>query len=115
MDQATLEVAKGVILVQTGKSTLIKMLTTLLPPTSGCATVAGYDIVREPGLVRRHIGYVPQLLSADSSLTAAENMLVSAWLYGIPAHERNQRIDGALAAMGLSELPVTWSPVIRAA
>lgn len=115
MDQATLEVAKGVILVQTGKSTLIKMLTTLLPPTSGCATVAGYDIVREPGLVQRHIGYVPQLLSADSSLTAAENMLVSAWLYGIPAHERNQRIDGALAAMGLSELPVTWSPVIRAA
>jgi len=42
-------------------------------------------------------------------------MLVSAWLYGIPAHERKQRIDGALAAMGLSELPVTWSPVIRAA
>jgi len=108
VDQATFEVAKGVIFGiigpnGAGKSTLIRMLTTLLPPTSGCATVAGYDIVREPGLVRRHIGYVPQLLSADSSLTAMENMLVSARLYGIPAHERKQRIDGALAAMGLSE------------
>jgi len=48
-----------------GKSTLIKMLTTLLPPTSGTATVAGYDIVRQSAEVRRHIGYVPQLLSAD--------------------------------------------------
>src|ERR1039458_5092121 len=51
-----------------GKSTLIKMLTTLLPPTSGSATVAGYDIVTQPAEVRRHIGYVPQLLSADGSL-----------------------------------------------
>jgi ABC-type Mn2+/Zn2+ transport system ATPase subunit len=51
----------------------------------------------------RHIGYVAQLLSADSSFTAAENMLVSARLYGIPVHERKQRIDRALAAMGLSE------------
>ncbi len=48
-----------------GKSTLIKMLTTLLPPTSGSASIAGFDIVRQPAKVRRHIGYVPQLLSAD--------------------------------------------------
>jgi len=59
-----------------GKSTLIKMLTTLLPPTSGSATVAGYDIVTQPAEVRRHIGYVPQLLSADGSLTGYENMLL---------------------------------------
>jgi ABC-type multidrug transport system ATPase subunit len=45
-----------------GKSTVIRMLTTLLPPTSGRAGVAGYDIIRQPGEVRRHIGYVPQLL-----------------------------------------------------
>ena len=86
-----------------GKSTLIKMLTTLLPPTSGSATVAGYDIVRQPAEVRRHIGYVPQLLSADGSLTGYENMLLSARLYGIPRRERQQRIKRALARMGLSE------------
>src|ERR1039458_8666284 len=87
-----------------GKSTLIKMLTTLLPPTSGSATVAGYDIVTQPAEVRRHIGYVPQLLSADGSLTGYENMLLSARLYGIPRRERAERITGALARMGLSEL-----------
>ena len=44
-----------------GKSTTIKMLTTLLPPTSGTARVAGFDVVRQPVDVRRHIGYVPQM------------------------------------------------------
>src|SRR5262245_54458794 len=48
-----------------GKSTTIKMLTTLLDPTAGTATVAGYDIVKQPSDVRRSIGYVPQLVSAD--------------------------------------------------
>jgi ABC-type sugar transport system ATPase subunit len=61
-----------------GKSTLIKMLTTLLPPSSGSASVVGYDIVGEPTEVRRRIGYVPQLLSADGSLTGYQNMLLSA-------------------------------------
>jgi ABC-2 type transport system ATP-binding protein len=87
-----------------GKSTLIKMLTTLLPPTSGSATVAGYDIVTQPAEVRRHIGYVPQLLSADGSLTGYENMLLSARLYGIPRRERAERIARALARMGLAEV-----------
>jgi ABC-2 type transport system ATP-binding protein len=86
-----------------GKSTLIKMLTTLLPTSSGTATVAGYDIVREPAQVRRHIGYVPQLLSADGSLTAYENLLLSARLYGVPRKERSQRVNRALERMGLSQ------------
>ena len=84
-----------------GKSTLIKMLTTLLPASSGTATVAGYDIVREPAQVRRHIGYVPQLLSADGSLTGYENLLLSARLYGVPRKERAQRVNRALERMGL--------------
>jgi ABC-2 type transport system ATP-binding protein len=65
----TLTINQGELfgLIGPGKSTLIKMLTTLLPPTSGSATVAGYDVVTQPSDVRRHIGYVPQLLSADSS------------------------------------------------
>jgi ABC-2 type transport system ATP-binding protein len=86
-----------------GKSTLIKMLTTLLPPTAGTATIVGYDIVRQSAAVRRQLGYVPQLLSADGSLTGYENMLLSARLYGVPRHERISRIARALARMGLSE------------
>jgi ABC-2 type transport system ATP-binding protein len=87
-----------------GKSTLIKMLTTLLPPTSGSAAVAGCDIVTQPAEVRRHIGYVPQLLSADGSLTGYENLLLSARLYGVPRQERAERITRALARMGLAEV-----------
>ena len=86
-----------------GKSTLIRMLTTLLPPTSGTARIAGYDIVSQPAEVRRQIGYVPQLLSADGSLTGYENMLLSARLYGVPRRERAERIARALARMGLTE------------
>jgi ABC-2 type transport system ATP-binding protein len=109
VDQVTLTINQGEIFGLigpngAGKSTLIKMLTTLLPPTSGSATVAGYDIVTQPSDVRRHIGYVPQLLSADGSLTGYENMLLSARLYGIPRRERTERITGALARMGLSEV-----------
>jgi ABC-2 type transport system ATP-binding protein len=109
VDQVTLTINQGEIFGLigpngAGKSTLIKMLTTLLPPTSGSATVAGYDIVTQPAEVRRHIGYVPQLLSADGSLTGYENMLLSARLYGIPRRERTERITAALARMGLSEV-----------
>ncbi len=86
-----------------GKTTLMKLLTTLLPPTSGSATVAGCDLVRQPQSVRRHIGYVPQLVSVDGALTGFENMLLSARLYGIPRQERHERIAAALATMGLSE------------
>lgn len=85
-----------------GKSTLIKMLTTLLPPSSGSAMVAGCDVVKESAEVRRHIGYVPQLLSTDGSLTGYENMLLSARLYGICRTERKQRIERALERMGLT-------------
>jgi ABC-2 type transport system ATP-binding protein len=67
-----------------GKTTVIKMLTTLLPPTSGVARVAGFDVARQPGDVRRAIGYVPQMLSVDGSLTGYENLLIFAKLYDIP-------------------------------
>jgi len=84
-----------------GKSTLMKMLATLLPPTSGSATVASYDIVRAPAKVRAHIGYVPQLLSADGALTGYENLLTSARLYLIPRGEREERIAASLKMMDL--------------
>jgi ABC-2 type transport system ATP-binding protein len=85
-----------------GKSTAIKVLTTLLPPTSGSAIVAGFDIARDPVEVRRHIGYVPQMPSADGDLTGDENLLLFAKLYAIPARERRERIDEVVAFMGLS-------------
>ncbi len=108
VDRATLSIPRGEIFGLigpngAGKSTLIKMLTTLLPPSSGRAMVAGYDVLRQPAKVRRHIGYVPQLLSADGSLTGRENLLLSARLYGIPRGERRQRIGRALEAMGIAD------------
>ena len=86
-----------------GKSTLIKMLTTLLPPTAGSAEIAGYDILKAPKEVRRHIGYVPQILSADGALTGYENLLLSARLYLIPRKERAARIRDALELTGLTD------------
>lgn len=86
-----------------GKSTTIKMLTTLLKPTSGTARVAGNDITASPIAVRRKIGYVPQMLSADGALTAVENLMLSARLYGVAPGLRQQRIADALAFSGLEE------------
>jgi ABC-2 type transport system ATP-binding protein len=60
-----------------GKSTLIKMLTTMLPPSSGRGLVAAFDVAEQPAQVRRRIGYVPQLPSADGELTGYENLLLS--------------------------------------
>jgi len=86
-----------------GKTTTIKMLTTMLPPSGGTARVAGFDVVRQPVEVRRSIGYVSQMLSADGGLTGYENLLLFARLYGIPRGLRRQRIDEAFEFMGLSE------------
>ncbi len=86
-----------------GKSTTVKMLTTLLPPSSGSALVAGHDIVHEAAEVRRHIGYVPQLVSADGALTGFENLRLSAQLYDVPSKERAARIADALGFMGLTD------------
>ncbi|MGP8050359.1 MAG: ATP-binding cassette domain-containing protein [Desulfobaccales bacterium] len=86
-----------------GKTTTIKMLTTLLPPSSGTASVAGFDIIRQARDVRRVIGYVPQLVSADGNLTGYENLLIFAKLYDIPRAERQKRIADALASIDLTE------------
>jgi ABC-2 type transport system ATP-binding protein len=69
-----------------GKSSTIKILTTLLPPTAGTARVAGFDVTGSPSMVRCHIGYVPQLVSADGVVTAREDPMPSARL--LPASAR---------------------------
>ncbi|MGD0645322.1 MAG: ATP-binding cassette domain-containing protein [Candidatus Bathyarchaeia archaeon] len=86
-----------------GKSTVIKMLTTLLPPTNGSANVGGFDIVHNASKVRRLIGYVPQLLSADSTLTGRENLMIFSKLYDIPKNECTPRINDSLEFMGLTD------------
>jgi len=86
-----------------GKTTTIKMLTTMLEPSAGTARVSGFDVVRQPVEVRRSIGYVSQMVSADGALTGYENLLLFARLYGIPHRMRRQRILEALEFMGLGE------------
>jgi ABC-2 type transport system ATP-binding protein len=108
VDALTIAVAEGEIFGLlgpngAGKTTTIKMLTTLLPPTSGTARVAGFDIVQQAREVRRVIGYVPQLVSADGALTGYENLLIFAKLYDIPRAERRARLQDALTLMGLNE------------
>jgi ABC-2 type transport system ATP-binding protein len=86
-----------------GKTTVIKMLTTLLPPTAGNASVDGHDISHKAAEVRRAIGYVPQFISADGALSGYENLLIFSKLYDIPRKERQQRIGEVLDFMGLSD------------
>jgi len=86
-----------------GKTTTIKMLITLVPPTSGSARIAGLDVTRDSAAVRRLIGYVPQLVSADGALTGIENLRLSARLYHLPRAKIDGRIRELLAFMGLAE------------
>jgi ABC-2 type transport system ATP-binding protein len=76
-----------------GKTTTIKMLTCLIPPVSGTANVAGYDIIKDPNEVRKKIGMVPQLVSLYGDLTARENAELCADFYGMPRDLKEQRID----------------------
>ncbi len=94
-----------------GKSTIVKMLVTLLPPSSGTAVIAGHDIVKDPEGVRNHIGYVPQLISADGELTGYENLSISGKLYGLSRSKREKRIQEVIDIMGLEG--VKDSPVKR--
>src|SRR5260370_38298651 len=86
-----------------GKSTTIKMLTTLLAPTAGSARFAGFDIVHQKADVRRSLGYVPQGLSADGTLTGYENLLLFAGLYDIPRKMQKKRVWDALEFVGLAD------------
>jgi ABC-2 type transport system ATP-binding protein len=86
-----------------GKTTTIRMLTTLLKPATGTVTVFGIDVAAHPMRVRRVIGYVPQMLSADATLTGLENVELFARLFDVPRKNRKERVAGALDAMGLTE------------
>jgi ABC-2 type transport system permease protein len=86
-----------------GKTTAIRALTTLLPPDGGEVAVFGRDVTTEPFVVRRPIGYVPQQLSADGSLTGRENVGLFARLFDVPRRQRAARADEVLAVVGLAD------------
>ena len=101
VDHVSFEVRKGEIFGflgpnGAGKSTAIRMLCTLSRPTEGSATVAGYDIVKEDGKVRQHLGLVSEKLIMYNDLTAMENLTLFGKLYDIPNDVLERRIDKLL-------------------
>jgi ABC-2 type transport system ATP-binding protein len=86
-----------------GKSTLIRMMTTLIPATSGRALVAGFDVSKDPDAVRNVIGVIPQALTSDPDLTVYENLSIYAKLYGVPRAQREKNIAAVLEAVDLTK------------
>ena len=84
-----------------GKSTTVLMLTTLLPPTSGTARVAGFDVVTDGPRVRAAIGAALQEAALDPLLTGRDHLRLQTMLQGIPRAERPGRVDGLLERVGL--------------
>jgi ABC-2 type transport system ATP-binding protein len=88
-----------------GKTTLLKILTTLLYPTDGVARVAGYDVVREAGAVRRRIALVSGgEYSGYGILTVRETLWLFGQFYGVPSREAHHRADALMATVGLADL-----------
>jgi len=86
-----------------GKTTTIRMLTTLIPPTSGVMRIARRDVVQNAMVLRRVIGYVPQSLSADSALSGYENLLVTAKLLRMDPASRDDEIAEVLSLVRLED------------
>jgi ABC-2 type transport system ATP-binding protein len=86
-----------------GKSTLIRMMTTLIPITSGTAWISGHDVAKDPDAARRLIGVIPQALTSDLDLTVEENLNIYAKLYDVPAKERKRSIDELLSLVDLTK------------
>ncbi|MFJ1545027.1 ABC transporter ATP-binding protein [Streptomyces sp. NPDC088246] len=87
-----------------GKTTTMRAITTLLPVPPGVIEVFGHDAARQKMAVRRLLGYVPQQLSADASLTGRENVQLFARVYDVPRRQRAARVSQALDAVGLGDV-----------
>ncbi len=86
-----------------GKSTLIRMLVTLLPPTSGTAIVNGFDVRTQSNDVRRAIGVIPQAMTSDMELSVRENLLIYSKLYNVPKAQRDKIIPELIEAVELTQ------------
>jgi len=108
VNSLSLVVAKGTICAflgpnGAGKSTTVKMLSGLLAPTSGHATVCGFDVARHPLEVKRRIGVLPESLGLFDDLTIGEHLLLTAQIYGLGKHESQARIEQLLRVLSLTE------------
>src|SRR5581483_1031752 len=86
-----------------GKSTLIRMMTTLMPITSGRALINGFDVAKDPDDARNCMGVIPQALTSDIDLTVEENLSIYAKLYNVPAAQRRRNIDELLETVDLTK------------
>ena len=86
-----------------GKSTTVKILTGMIKPDAGRATVAGFDVVRDPLAVKRRVGYVPESAALYESLSAREYLELIGSLYHLPAAGTAQRVEELLERFGLSQ------------
>ncbi|MBM3133098.1 MAG: ATP-binding cassette domain-containing protein, partial [Chloroflexi bacterium] len=85
-----------------GKTTTIKMLNTLIRPTSGTAVVAGFDVVKHPAEVRRSIGYVAQDVGIDEHATGRENLTLYGRFYRLDGKTIKERVDSLFALVDLA-------------
>ena len=109
VDGLDLEVAEGEVFGLlgpngAGKTTTIRLITTLLPAPPGAITVLGLDVARRRMAVRRLLGYLPQQLSADATLTGRENVALFARLYDVPRRERAAQVQAVLDAVDLADV-----------
>ena len=86
-----------------GKTTTIKLLTTLLAPDDGRASVAGYDVAREPDAVRRNIGLAGQSAAVDEKLSVRQNLDLFGRLYNLPGPTRRKRVQELIERFGMAE------------
>ncbi len=121
VDHITFDVAEGEILGflganGAGKTTAIRMLTGLLEPTSGAATVAGFDVYRQPERIKQNIGYMSQKFSLYEDLSVAENIRFYGGIYGLPGRAIRRKTDALLDKLDLAHardqriqaLPLGW-------
>ncbi len=86
-----------------GKTTTFRILSTLMLPSGGRATIMGHDVAREPGLVRRNIGVVFQAQSIDVKLSAEENLMLIGHIYGLRGRALKNRVSEMLSRVGLAD------------
>src|ERR1019366_4943143 len=86
-----------------GKSTLFRILSTMMVPTEGRAAIAGDDVVRNPAAVRRHVGVVFQTQSLDKALTVGENLRAQGHLHGLSGPKLRERMEQVMERLGLAD------------
>ncbi len=108
LSNVSLEVKKGEIFGLLGpngggKSTLFRILSTMMAPASGSAVIAGHDVERDPAAVRRSVGVVFQTQSLDKALTVEENLRAQGHLHGLSGADLRQRIESAMERLGVAD------------